>query len=92
LKQKRLFSWKYLMPYRDDDRQELDPREFPDRDDVDDGLMPCPHCLAVICDASERCPACGGYLSEEESWRRRPWWIWLGFAIALPLAIYWILP
>jgi hypothetical protein len=80
------------MPFRDDDRQGLDPREFPDPDETDEGRMPCPHCLAVIWDESERCPACGRYLSEEDTPRRHPWWVVLGVLICLALALYWIWP
>jgi len=80
------------MPFRDDDRQGLDPREFPDPDETDLGHMPCPHCFAVIFDDSERCPACGLYLSEENALRRHPWWVLMGLGICLGLAIYWIWP
>ena len=79
------------MPFRDDDRQGLDPREFPDPDETDLGSMPCPHCLAVIFDASERCPACGGYLSEEVG-LRKPWWVVVGVLVCLALTLYWIWP
>jgi hypothetical protein len=80
------------MPFRDDDRQRLDPREYPDPDKADEGCMPCPHCLAVIWDDSERCPACGRYLSDEETSRRHPWWVMMGIVICLALALYWIWP
>lgn len=80
------------MPYRDDDLQGLDPREFPDPEETDVGPMPCPHCLAVISDESERCPACGNYLSEEDAPRRQPWWVLLGVLICLALTLYWIWP
>jgi hypothetical protein len=79
------------MPFRDDDRQELDPREFPDPE-PDPGLMPCPFCLAVIFVESERCPACGRYLSENNQPGPRPWWIVLGILVCLAMAIYWIWP
>ena len=80
------------MPYRDDDRQELDPREFPDPDERGVGHLPCPHCMAVIFNDSERCPACGHYLSDEERVPRHPWWVVLGVLVCLALAIYWIWP
>ena len=54
--------------------------------------MPCPHCLAVIFDASERCPACGMYLSEEDRPKRHPWWVVIGLFVCLALAFYWIWP
>jgi hypothetical protein len=79
------------MPFRDDDRQDLDPREFPEPDDVEVDRMPCPHCLAVIFDDSVRCPACGRYLADDDS-SRRPWWVILGALLCLAVSLYWILP
>ena len=79
------------MPYRDDDRQKLDPREFPEPDESNDGLMPCPHCFAVIFEQSECCPACGEYLSEEDAPSRKPWWIVAGILLCLAVAIYWVM-
>lgn len=80
------------MPYRDDDRQRLDPREYPEPDENDSALMPCPHCLAVLHEESERCPACGEYLSEEDAPLRKPWWFLVGVLLCLAISLYWILP
>lgn len=79
------------MAHRNDGRG-LDPREFPEPDETDAGHMPCPHCMAVIFDESERCPACGQYLSEEDTPLRKPVWIIIGVLICLALAVMWIWP
>jgi hypothetical protein len=80
------------MPYRDDDNEVLHPREFPEPEQDGDGLLPCPHCLGVLCEDSVRCPHCGNYLSEEDSPSRKPWWVILGALICLAVALYWIWP
>ena len=82
------------MPFRDDDRQGLDPREFPEPDDAgdaDDALMPCPYCRELIYEDSPRCPACGRYLSAEDAASDKPWWIVVGVLVCLAMAVYWIL-
>ena len=78
------------MPFRDDDRQELDPREFPEPEDAGADLMPCPHCLAVMHEETERCPACGLYLSREDMPAQRPWWVVLGVLLCLGVTLFWI--
>lgn len=80
------------MPFRDDDRQGLDPREFPEPEEADDERLPCPACRALIYADSERCPACGHYVSNEEVSLRRPWWIVVGVLVCLAVAIYWVWP
>lgn len=79
------------MPIRDDDRQRLDSSEFPDPDDSQgDDLVSCPHCRAMIFEESERCPACGQYLSREDAPGFKPWWIVLGVVLSLAVTIFWI--
>lgn len=82
-----------VMPIRhSDDSRGLDPEEFPDPDesDPDDDLSPCPYCKAMILEESERCPACGNYISYEDSPLRRPWWFILGVLVCLAITFYWI--
>ena len=80
------------MPFRDDDRQGLDPRELPEPDETDGDRLPCPACRALIYADSERCPACGHYLNDEEDPPRRPWWIVVGVLVCLVIALYWVWP
>ena len=50
----------------------------------EEDTSPCPHCGAEIYDDAERCPACGMYLSVEDSppeaW---PAWMRIGAVLAL---------
>ena len=80
------------MPYRDDDHEVLDPREFPEPEPNDSraALLPCPHCLAVISETSARCPRCGNWLPAEDAPSRKPWWVIAGALVCLGMAIYWI--
>ena len=49
---------------------------------------PCLHCGAEIYDDAERCPACGMYLSLEDSPRAGwPAWMWIAAALALTGAV-----
>lgn len=79
------------MPFRDDDRQGLDPREFPEPDEIDDGCMPCPYCRAQIHEESERCPSCGRYFSEEDTASDKPWWFLIGVLVCLAISVFWVL-
>jgi hypothetical protein len=78
------------MPYRDDDHEVLHPREFPDPGEPAPDLLPCPHCLGVISEVSQRCPHCGNWLSEEDAPYRKPWWVIVGALICLATTILWI--
>src|SRR5439155_23119327 len=81
------------VPFRDDDREGLDPDEFPDPDeDREDRLISCPQCRAFIYEDSEKCPACGEYLSLEDAPSRKPWWFVVGALICLAISLYWIWP
>ncbi|MBX9681310.1 MAG: zinc ribbon domain-containing protein [Gemmataceae bacterium] len=79
------------MPVRRHDHDDLDPREDPEDPEGpeadDEGLMPCPHCFAVIHDDSEQCPRCGQYLSREDAPSNKPRWIVVTAVIVLAIAI-----
>jgi len=78
------------MPYRDDDHEVLDPREFPEPGPEGPALLPCPHCLAVVSEVSPRCPRCGNWLSEEDAPSRKPLWVVVGALVCLAMALFWI--
>lgn len=71
-----------MMPFHSHDHESLDPRE-----EAEEGLMPCPYCLAAIYDDAERCPQCGEYLSREDGPSRKPRWILVTALVAATVAI-----
>ena len=76
------------MPYRDDDYQPLDPREYPDDAlDDEDASLPCPNCFAVIHDEAQRCPRCGHWLTREE-FRRKPLWVVVAAVVCLGVTLF----
>lgn len=77
------------MPFRNEDSDRLDAAEYPEPDDADDGLAPCPYCHASIYEGSERCPVCGHYLMRSES-PAKPWWLIAGILLCLAMAFSWI--
>jgi hypothetical protein len=80
------------MPFRDDDREELDEAEFPDPDDEDlDRPDSCPHCDSAIFGDAERCPFCGYYLSREDRPTHRSWLVVSGAVVCLAIVLMWIL-
>uniref|UniRef100_A0A7C2JWT0 Zinc ribbon domain-containing protein n=1 Tax=Schlesneria paludicola TaxID=360056 RepID=A0A7C2JWT0_9PLAN len=59
-------------------------------DDEDDLTVPCPYCGEELLEDSPRCPACGGYTSEEDRPpERKPSWIVVGIVICLVIALAW---
>jgi hypothetical protein len=79
------------MPFRDDDREDLDEDEYPDPDDDLDHLDACPHCESAVFEDAERCPFCGYYLSREERPARKSWVIVSGVVVCLAIVLMWIL-
>jgi hypothetical protein len=77
------------MPYRNEDHDRLSPQEYPEPDESSADTAPCPHCRALIYDDSERCPACGEYLSASDE--RKPWWMVVGVLVCLAVALGWVL-
>jgi hypothetical protein len=60
--------------------------------DDSEATMPCPHCGEEIYDDAEQCPACGRYLSDEDSpAQSQPWWILIGVAICILIVIAWMI-
>ena len=85
------------MPFRSDDREELDDREWPEPTNIDevanDDTTPCPFCQAAVYEDSERCPHCGNYLFAKPAGPRgKPWWIIAGVVLSLIVVIYWLWP
>lgn len=67
----------------DDWNDDFDDQEFDVEDEFGDDTsetVPCPECGVEIYEESERCPACGWYVTHRHSvWHGRPtWWILLG--------------
>jgi hypothetical protein len=84
------------MPFRGDDKDELDSREWPEPDpdgeqeEVVD-TAPCPFCSADIYENAECCPHCRNYLFYDGSTlNQKPWWLLGGVAICLAIVFYWI--
>ena len=59
----------------------------PDGDEPD--LIVCPNCRKLIAEDAEQCPRCGHYLLDEEIAAGKPWWVWVGLALALVVALMW---
>lgn len=74
-----------------DDCASDDDGEFPDDDDEENDTFPCPSCRELVHEQTERCPACGTYLSEEDARPdRRPGWIVLGITLAAMAVYFWV--
>src|SRR5690606_36727955 len=55
-----------------------------DEDSDDGATVECPHCGAEVYEGAQRCPACGRYLSEEDTPSpRRSLWFLIGLALCL---------
>ena len=75
-----------------EDEQDIDPEgpdaaDLRDRDEPD--LVACPNCRKMILEDAERCPKCGHYVMDEELSHRWPAWVWIGFGLALLMAVLW---
>jgi hypothetical protein len=87
------------MPFRHDDNDGLDDREFPDPDqeagtgtDEATDTVPCPFCRAQVYDNAEWCPHCRNYLFYDgPPLREKPWWLIGGVVSCLVVVLYWIL-
>jgi uncharacterized paraquat-inducible protein A len=56
----------------------------------EDDLAPCPSCRAMIYAEADRCPRCGDYVTPGTARARsKPWWMWLGIALALLILLSW---
>ena len=77
----------------DDDAQAPDePDAEGDDDSGDAGTIDCPWCGEEVYEATQRCPHCGKYLSQEDAPpARKPWWIVIAVALALAAVLTWIL-
>jgi hypothetical protein len=85
------------MPFRGDDTDELDRREWPEPDPNDDSeeyadTIPCLFCKKPIYENAEWCPHCHSYLFyDASSVGRKPWWFLGGVAVCLLIVLFWIL-
>ncbi len=80
------------MPYRHDDHEDLDQREYPDPDEVDSAAetVSCPFCRALVWADADLCPGCGMFLAFEEEARGRPWWFRAAVLLCLGVVLFWI--
>jgi hypothetical protein len=77
-------------PDPEDDLDEDDDLDDYPEEDEDEPTIPCPHCREEIHEDSQRCPACGKYISREDAPpERKPWWIILGVAACLYVVLKW---
>ena len=85
------------MPFRHDDADELDDREYPDPDHESQpadavATVPCPFCRENVYDNAEWCPHCRNYLFYEGApLPEKPWWLVGGVVACLLVVLYWIL-
>jgi predicted nucleic acid-binding Zn ribbon protein len=76
----------------DDERDAFDDEYagFDTSGEEEDTTLPCPVCGEAIYDDAERCPACGHYLSREDSQpANKPLWIVFGALLCLLIVILW---
>ena len=79
--------------YADDDSRDEDP----DPSDTDAGTeyaeqVPCPHCRKLIYEQAEQCPACGQYISDEETPEKKANWIFITVVLlVLAIVLFWIM-
>ena len=78
----------------DDDADEDDWND--DESDLEDGddepTVPCPYCRREMLEDSPRCPACGNYISAEDSvLSGRPAWVYVTALVCLVIAVGWAL-
>ena len=60
-------------------------------EDASADTSPCPHCGRDVYEQAERCAYCGGYLSDEDSPRRKPWWLVVAAVVTIAgLVIHWV--
>jgi hypothetical protein len=84
------------MPFRHDDNDDLDDREFPEPDGDDElqatvETVPCPFCKEPVYENAEWCPHCRNYIFYEgEPAARKSWWIVGGVLVCLLVVAYWI--
>ncbi|MBL9124081.1 MAG: hypothetical protein JNG90_10650 [Planctomycetaceae bacterium] len=75
----------------DDDLDDDDDFESGDPDDDELDCVPCPHCQVMIAEESERCPACGEYITFASGGltRKGLWW-WVAWTLLAILATFWL--
>lgn len=76
--------------WSDDDDSWNDAYDDDSFADEEEPTIACPYCDAEIHEDSQRCPACGEYISTEDApYRQKPGWIVLGVAVCLLLVYLW---
>jgi hypothetical protein len=87
------------MPFRHDDQDDLDDREFPEPEGEGDQeaqatveTVPCPFCKHPVYENAEWCPQCRNYLFYDgEPAAPKPRWLIAGVVACLLVVLYWIL-
>jgi hypothetical protein len=72
----------------EDDFDDDDESEDPTDDEM--ACLPCPNCKVMIAEDSQRCPACGEYVTFSGGLTRKGVWWWVGWTLLAILAIYWL--
>lgn len=80
------------MPYRDDDHDDIDDREYPEPDDEEErdvsSLMLCPYCRKYVHEDTPRCHHCGNYPSAEDAPSHKPLWVVITVLVCLGIVLY----
>jgi hypothetical protein len=84
------------MPFRSDDTDELDGREWPEPDPHGEAenaveTVPCPFCEGYVYEDAEWCPHCRNYLFYDARHPgHKPLWLLGGVVVCMLVVLYWI--
>lgn len=82
---------KCLMSYDEETYDDdLDDDESVDSDDDEMDCLPCPNCKVMIAEDSQRCPACGEYVTFSGGLTHKGLWWWIAWSLLAILAIFWL--
>ncbi len=74
----------------DDDREELQEREYPEPDGEGAAAVPCPFCRTPVWDDADICPKCGMFIGLEDETGGRTWWFRATVLLCLGVVLFWI--